>query len=63
MWRNTLYLAVMMLSVLSVASAQSVSLKPLHVDANLRAAIAVSGQFNSLIVDEGRNLTLPVWVA
>ncbi|NSW80387.1 MAG: hypothetical protein HPY54_15290, partial [Chthonomonadetes bacterium] len=34
-----------------------------HVDANLRAAIAVSGQFNSLIVDEGRNLTLPVWVA
>ncbi|NSW77747.1 MAG: hypothetical protein HPY54_01785 [Chthonomonadetes bacterium] len=63
MWRNTLYLAVMMLSVLPIASAQSVSLKPLHVDANLRAAIAVSGQFNSLIVDEGRNLTLPVWVA
>ncbi len=63
MWRSTLCLAVMILDVLAAAPAQHLSLKPLHVDTNLRAAIAVSTRFNSLIVDETRYLTLPVWAA
>ena len=63
MWRNALCLVAMALGLLSVTGAQPLSLKPLHVDTNLRASIAVSAQFQSLIVDETRHLTLPVWAA
>ncbi len=64
---RTLRFAVMtlalMLGWMAVCPAQSLSPKRLNTDPNLAALIAVRGRFQSLIVDEQRNLTLPVWAA
>ena len=53
----------LMLGGTTLCPAQSLTPKPLNTDPNLAALIAVRGRFESLIVDEQRNLTLRVWAA
>ncbi|GIV16882.1 MAG: hypothetical protein KatS3mg022_2317 [Armatimonadota bacterium] len=56
-------LIILALACVQLSSAQPLTPKPLHTDRSLAALIAVRGQFASLIVDEQRPLTLPVWAA
>ena len=54
---------VIVLVCAATSHAQSLTPKPLRTDPSLAALIAVRGQFTSLIVDEQRQLTMPVWAA